>query len=64
MVITICIINLKVVQSKNGTVGVFELYRRYESCPDSLLISCRIDRPLNAKWFPAQRLPSDQLAIN
>jgi len=30
MVITIYIINLEVVQSKNGTVGVFELYRRYD----------------------------------
>jgi len=31
-----------------------------ESCLNSLLISCPIDRPLTADWFPARRLPGDQ----
>ena len=35
-----------------------------ESCLNSLLISCHIDRLLNASLFPAQRLLSDQSVIN
>jgi len=35
-----------------------------KSCLNSLLISRPIDRPLNAGWFPAQRLLSDQSVIN
>jgi hypothetical protein len=34
------------------------------SPPDSLLISCPIDRPLNAKQYPARRLLSVQSVIN
>jgi len=34
------------------------------SHPDPLPLSCPIDRPLNARQFPARRLPRGQLVIN
>jgi len=67
MVITICIINLEVVQSKNGTVGIFELYRRYDKLSwlplDLMSHRSPVERQLISSAAIVQRSVSDQLAI-